>query len=131
MAETQLRLWSDDDGFAGAAPPGDMPPAGYRKSTEVIGATQTAAQCTTPAVTEPPCDEAIPRLLTSGVIAEETGASLARVRHILRSRPDIRIAAYAGLTRLFRRETVARVRHELNAIDARRSNSDGGNQWKR
>jgi hypothetical protein len=61
-----------------------------------------------------------PQLITIGVIAAELGVPLHRVRHVLRTRPYIRPAAKAGQARLFDTETVAQVRHALNAIDAKR-----------
>ena len=61
-----------------------------------------------------------PRLRTPGVIARELGESLQRVQYILRTRPHIRPAALAGSLRLYDRQAVAKVRHELNAITARR-----------
>lgn len=61
-----------------------------------------------------------PKLLTPGVIAAEVGAALHRVLHVLSTRRHIRPAARAGTLRLYGREAVAQVRHELNAIDARR-----------
>ncbi len=62
-----------------------------------------------------------PKLVTVGVIAAELGVSVERVSRILRSRPHIRIRAYAGNVRLFDNATIAQVRHEINAVDARRS----------
>lgn len=61
----------------------------------------------------------IPALITPGVIAREIDEPLHRVLHVLRTRPYIRPAARAGILRLFPREAIAMVRHELNAIDAR------------
>ena len=61
-----------------------------------------------------------PTLVTVGVIAEELSISVDRVCRILRSRPHIKPRAYAGNTRLFDDAAIAQVRHELNAIDARR-----------
>jgi len=55
-----------------------------------------------------------------GVIATETGTTVDRVCRIIRSRPHIKPRAYAGNVRLFDNNTIAQVRHELNAIDARR-----------
>lgn len=60
------------------------------------------------------------RLITVGVIAGELGVPLHRVLHVLRTRPHIRPSAWAGTLRLYDRRAVAMVRHELNAIDARR-----------
>lgn len=62
----------------------------------------------------------LPRLRTPGVIARELGQSLQRVQYILRTRPHIQPAALAGRLRLYDRQAVAHVRHEINAIDARR-----------
>jgi hypothetical protein len=61
-----------------------------------------------------------PRLITAGVIAAELSAPLHRVLHVLATRQHIRPAARAGTLRLYGRRAVAMVRHELNAIDARR-----------
>jgi len=60
-----------------------------------------------------------PRLRTPGVIAQELGETLQRVQYVLRTRPHIRPAALAGRLRLYDRQAVAMVRHEINAIDAR------------
>jgi hypothetical protein len=62
----------------------------------------------------------VPNLFTPGVIAAELDAPLHRVLHILATRRHIRPVARAGMLRLYDRRTVAMVRHELNAIDARR-----------
>ena len=62
-----------------------------------------------------------PKLITVGVIAEALGTSVERVTRVLRSRQYIRPAAYAGHVRLFTSDAIAQVRHELNAIDARRA----------
>ncbi|HYW80448.1 MAG TPA: hypothetical protein VE890_12770 [Thermoguttaceae bacterium] len=61
-----------------------------------------------------------PRLRTPGVIAQELGEPLHRVQHVLRTRHHIKPVALAGRLRLFDRQAVARIRYELNAIDARR-----------
>jgi hypothetical protein len=63
----------------------------------------------------------IPSLITPGVIARELNEPLHRILHVLASRPHIRPSARAGTLRLYDRKAVAMVRHELNAIDARRS----------
>ena len=65
-----------------------------------------------------------PRLVTVGVIAAELGVPVDRVCRILRSRPHIKASAYAANTRLFDNTAIAQVRHELNAIEARRA--EGG-----
>jgi len=61
-----------------------------------------------------------PNLVTVGVIASELGVSVDRVLRVLRTRPHIRPKAYAGNVRLFDNTAIAQVRHEINAIDARK-----------
>ena len=61
-----------------------------------------------------------PDLITPGVIATKLGEPLHRVLHVLSTRHHIQPSARAGRLRLFDKRTVAMVRHELNAIDARR-----------
>ncbi|MFN0012101.1 MAG: hypothetical protein ACKVS8_10710 [Phycisphaerales bacterium] len=61
-----------------------------------------------------------PQLITPGRIAAELAVPLHRVLHVLRTRQHIRAAARGGTLRLYDREAVAMVRHELNTIDARR-----------
>jgi hypothetical protein len=61
-----------------------------------------------------------PQLITAGIIAAELHEPLHRVLHVLATRLHIRPAARAGTLRLYDRRAVAMVRHELNAIDARR-----------
>ncbi len=63
---------------------------------------------------------AVPSLLTPGRIADKLGVSLPRVLYVLATRRHIPPAARAGTLRLYDREAVAQIRHELNAIDARR-----------
>ena len=63
---------------------------------------------------------AVPSLLTPGRIAEQLGVSLPRVTYVLATRRHIQPSARAGCLRLFDRHAVSQVRHELNAIDARR-----------
>jgi hypothetical protein len=60
------------------------------------------------------------RLITPGVIASRLHKPLHRVLHVLRTRRHIRPSALAGTLRLYDLCAVAQVRHELNAIDARR-----------
>ncbi len=71
---------------------------------------------------------AVPSLLTPGRIADELAVPLSRVLYILATRGHIRSAARAGTLRLYDRQAIALVRHELNAIDARR---DGKRPGKR
>lgn len=65
------------------------------------------------------------RLITPGSIAAEIKQPLHRILHILKTRKHIRPAARAGTLRLYRRQAIAQVRHELNAIDARRPACQG------
>ena len=62
----------------------------------------------------------LPLLRTPSVIAKEIGEPLPRVLYILRTRQHIRPAALACRIRLYDRRAVGLVRHELNAIDARK-----------
>lgn len=62
-----------------------------------------------------------PKMMTPGVMAEQLGVRLHRVLHVLATRDHIQPLARAGTLRLYDREALASVRHELNAIDARRS----------
>ena len=66
----------------------------------------------------------LPQLRTPGVIAAELGAPLSRVLYILRTH-NIRPIGRAGTLRLYDSTAVARVRHELKAISARRSDREG------
>lgn len=63
---------------------------------------------------------AVPSLLTPGKIADKLGVPLHRVLYILRTRGHIRPRARAGRLRLYSRDAIAFIRHELNAQDARR-----------
>ena len=60
------------------------------------------------------------QLITPGRIAADIKQPLHRILHILKTRKHIQPAARAGTLRLYRRQVIAQVRHELNAIDARR-----------
>jgi hypothetical protein len=62
----------------------------------------------------------IPLLITPGLIAAELRTPLHRVLYILATRKHIRPSARAGILRLYSQRAVAMVRHELNAIGARR-----------
>jgi hypothetical protein len=64
--------------------------------------------------------ESGPQLITPGVIAARLGEPLHRVVYVLATRPHIRPAARAGRLRLYQNQDIARVRYELNLIDARR-----------
>ena len=66
-----------------------------------------------------------PRLLTSGVIAEELGEPIHRVLHILATRPHIRPSARAGTLRLYSREALDLIRAEIRAMQPFRKASDG------
>lgn len=63
----------------------------------------------------------IPKLWTPGVLASKLGEPLHRVQYILRTRPHIRPSARAGQLRLYDREALALIRHELKAMNARRA----------
>jgi hypothetical protein len=54
------------------------------------------------------------------VIAAELAVPIHRVLHVLATRQHITPAARAGTLRLYDKRAVAMVRHELNAMDARR-----------
>jgi len=71
--------------------------------------------------------ETIPNALTSGRIADLLGVPLWRVRYIIQTRPHIQPAARAGNAWLFNKDTIAMIRHELNAMDARRCGRGGAN----
>jgi len=62
----------------------------------------------------------LPKMRTPGVLAAELGEPLHRVLYVLRTRQHIRPSANAGRLRLYDRDAMAMLRHELNAIDARR-----------
>ena len=64
---------------------------------------------------------AIPRLLTSGRIAEELGESPQRVLYILATRPHIKPCAKAGAVRLFDRLALDSVRDEIKALQSRQN----------
>ncbi len=66
----------------------------------------------------------LPRLRTPGVIAKELGEPLSRVVYVLSTRNHILPVATAGRLRLYDRDAIAKVRHELHAIDARRNRTD-------
>ena len=67
----------------------------------------------------------VARLRTPGVLAADLDVPLHRVQYILRTREHIQPSARAGRLRLYDRETVALIRHELNGIDARREGGGG------
>lgn len=112
MAE-QLRFW------AGDSP--DEPPACNDAPAEPLQPEATQDAPASSPIPEPPL-----HLITSGSIVRNLGEPWHRVRRILETRPDIRPVAYAGRTRLYTKHTIARVRHELKAIDARRAARTGG-----
>lgn len=66
-------------------------------------------------------NDEVPRLITIGVMAAQLGQPIHRITNILATRPHIRPAALAGNFRLYDLAAVAMVRHELNAIDAKRA----------
>ena len=68
----------------------------------------------------------IPSLLTPGRIADTLGVPLPRVLYVLATRRHILPAARAGTLRLYDSAAVAAVRHELNAIAARKAGQGVG-----
>lgn len=64
-------------------------------------------------------DPSPPRLDTPGQIGRKLGVPTHRIQYVI-ARRGIRPSAYAGRLRLFDREAVARIRHAINAIDAKR-----------
>ena len=62
-----------------------------------------------------------PQLITAGVLASKLRVPLHRVLYVLRTKRHIPPAARAGRLRLYDRAAVAQIRHELNAMDARRN----------
>ena len=67
------------------------------------------------------------KLLTPGVIATKLNAPLHRVLYNLSTRSHIQPAARAGTLRLYHKDIIALVRHELNAIGARKEKKRGCN----
>ena len=66
----------------------------------------------------------VPSLLTPGRIADELGVPLPRVLYVLATRRHIQPSARAGTIRLYDRQAVGMIRHELNGVDARRSRQE-------
>ena len=75
---------------------------------------EAAQQIFHAAVGEPPLER-------ERILAEACGVSVDRVRQMLRRTPHIKPIARAGIVRLFPPESIAQLRHALNAQDARRS----------
>ncbi len=71
-------------------------------------------------------DRPVARLRTPGVLAADLEVPLHRVLYILQTRDHIKPSARAGRLRLYDREALALIRHELNAIDARREGGGDG-----
>ncbi len=67
------------------------------------------------------CNFATPQAVTPGRIAHRLGEPLHRVLNVLSTRKYIIPVARAGRLRLYKLEAIAQVRHELNAMDARRA----------
>jgi hypothetical protein len=74
------------------------------------------------------CERHVPRLNTASVIARQLKVPTRRVQYVLETRHHIQPRAFAGNARLYDRRAIAQIRHELNAIDARREarRSGGG-----
>ena len=71
-------------------------------------------------------EEAVAKLRTPGVLAADLDVPLHRVMYILQTRDHIKPSARAGRLRLYDREALALIRHELNSIDAWRASREGG-----
>jgi hypothetical protein len=67
------------------------------------------------------------KLATTGRVAEILGVPKHRIEYIVRTR-GIDPRAVAGIARRFDDDAIARIRHEITAIDARRSLSKGGDR---
>ena len=67
-------------------------------------------------------------LNTTGKIARICCADRHRVEYVIRSCPDIRPTALAGRTRLYNAAALARIRYELNRIDAARKAGRGASR---
>jgi len=63
----------------------------------------------------------LPKLATVGEISRLLRAPIHRIEYVLRTRPHISARAVAGRARCFDDNAIAQIRHELNAIDARRT----------
>ena len=68
--------------------------------------------------------ERAPQVITAGWLARHLNVSRNRVIHVLRTRPHIAPEYRAGNTRLYGQAVIAQLRHELNAIDARRTSRE-------
>ena len=60
------------------------------------------------------------------MVAADLDVPLHRVLYILQTRDHIKPSARAGQLRLYDRESLALIRHELNTIDARREGDGDG-----
>jgi hypothetical protein len=69
-----------------------------------------------------------PKLITPGLIAEAIGVPIHRVLHVLASRPHIRPRARAGNLRLYDRQAITLVQHEIDRIDGWRARRKGESQ---
>lgn len=65
-----------------------------------------------------------PRLATIGEVANILNAPLHRIEYIVRTRPHVKPRAIAAGARCFDDRAIALIRHELNAIDARRAGGE-------
>ena len=67
----------------------------------------------------------VPKLATVGEVAKALGVPVRRVEYVVRSR-SISPRATAGGLRCFDDQAIARIRHAITAIDARRQGVDNG-----
>lgn len=72
-----------------------------------------------PILNEQACNMTV-KLLTTGLIAEKLRTTPERIRYIALRRM-IEASAMAGNTKLYDNAALARIRYELNAIDAKRA----------
>ncbi len=70
--------------------------------------------------------ESVPKLATIGEVVKLLDVSPHRIEYVLRTRPHIRPRAMAAGVRCFDDGAIAQIRHELNAIAARRAGRNGG-----
>lgn len=68
--------------------------------------------------------DATVRLNTIGRLAEKLRQPVHRIEYLIRTRPHIQHVARAGNARLYDEHVVRLLRHELNAIDARKASGE-------
>jgi len=63
------------------------------------------------------------KLVTPGEISARLGVPISRVLYVLKSRPQIVPVGRAGTLRVYDRSAIESVRHELSAINSKRSST--------